>query len=146
MSVENRGLSLQERIDVMVAQGKRPVIELTPGMQIVMPKRRVGRPRVRDSQTPYRHYADLRAGKQRPRCLARGCNRCLGVRQRGVCSESCGDTIFNRALFLLRSVGATRAEILEFFPDAGPTPAPPSPTPKPQPSQKRLRAARRAIA
>lgn len=142
--------TLQEQIDAILRSGRRPSIELLPGAEVLMPKKRHGRPRVRDLEKPFAHYADRRASVRPVRCLAYGCQRRLKAHQRGACSDWCADAVFNRALMLLRIIDATRDEVLEHY--GGPQ-KPSQPTPLalhraslPRPSERRLRAARRAAA
>jgi len=142
--------TLQEQIDAILRSGKRPSITFSPGIEVVMPKRRRGRPRVRDLDKPFAHYADRRASIRPVRCLALGCQRRLKAHQRGACSEFCADAVFNRALSLLWMIDATREEVAEHY--RGPQkPAQPTPLAQhraslPRPSERRLRAARRAAA
>jgi hypothetical protein len=143
--------TLQQQIDAILRTGKRPSVTLWPGIEIVMPKRRRGRPRVRDLARPFAHYADKRASVRPVRCLAEGCQRRLKVRQRGTCCEAHGDAVFNQALSLLRMIDATKEEVTECY--AGPQKPSQQPTPLelhraslPRPSERQLRAARRAFA
>jgi hypothetical protein len=142
--------TLQEQIDTILRRGKRPTVAFWPGAEIVMPKRRRGRPRMRDLDKPFAHYADRRASLRPVRCLARGCQRRLKAHQRGACCEFCADAVFNRALSLLWLIDATRDEVLEHY--RGPqTPSQPTPlalhrASLQRPSERRLRAARRAAA
>ena len=90
--------TLQEQIDAILRAGKRPSVEFRPGSEILMPKGRRGRPRVRDLDRSFAHYADRRASVRPVRCLAMGCQRRLKARQHGACSEFCADAVFNRAI------------------------------------------------
>ena len=83
----------QRQIDELIRQGRRPAITLSPALEIVIPKRRTGRPEIRDPNARCRHYVDPRAYKHPARCLARGCNRRLRRDQRGVCSEACAHRV-----------------------------------------------------
>jgi hypothetical protein len=107
--------TLDQRLTAILAAGKRPSITLYPGMEIVVPKGRVGRPRVRDDSLPFLHYADPRASNRRARCLAPGCGKRLRVNQRGACSETCSDAVFNHALQMFRLIGVTTQELIEIF-------------------------------
>ena len=135
--------TLHERINAIVRSGKRPAITLSPALEIVVPKRRVGRPVIRDLAKPYAHYKDPRAATRRARCVQ--CHRRLRVDEIGVCSDECGDAAFNQALYLWRMIGATREDVLQYF--KGPTlPAVvEAPVPRRPPSAKRLKQARWAI-
>jgi len=142
--------TLQEQIDAIIRFGKRPSVELRPGAEVLVPKKRRGRSRVRELDRPFAHYADRRASIRPVRCLARGCQRRLKAHQRGACSEFCADAVFNRALALLWMIDATKEEVAEHY--RGPQKAS-QPTPLelhraslPRPSERRLRAARRAAA
>ena len=143
--------TLQEQIDALLRSGQRPIVVLSPGIEILMPKMRRGRPRVRDLEKPFAHYADGRASVRPVRCLAHGCQRRLKAHQRGACSEWCADAVFNRALMLLRSIDATKEEVTECY--GGPQKPSQQPTPLelhraslPRPTERQLRAARRAFA
>lgn len=134
---------LDERLRAILASGRRPSITLFPGAEILMPKRRVGRPRVRDLAKPYAHYKDPRAATRRARCLY--CHRRLRVNEISVCGEACADAVFNQALYLWRMIGATREDILQYVKRPTPPTAVEAPVPRQPPSAKRLKAAREAI-
>ena len=106
---------LEHRIRAILRSGKYPRITLLPGTQIYIPKRRVGRPRVRTQGMPFKHYKDPRSGKTQARCLAKGCSRRLRSNQRGACSEGCADQIVNQSLLALRLVGVPKTELLEIY-------------------------------
>ena len=113
---------LETRILKILKSGRRPVIHLRPGMQIVVPRRsRPGRPRIRDEARPFAHYADPRACKSRARCAAPGCGKRLKKDQRGACSEACDATVFDHALYLLRILGVSREDLLMHYRGPKPT-------------------------
>ena len=138
-------MSLQEQIDALLKQGKRPSITLHPAIEVIVPKRpfRAGRPRLRDPNDPWSRYVGRR-GKSQPMCLARGCRRLLRVWQKGCCSEWCADAVFNQALSMLRSIDASQDEILQHYKNARPQPVAEFTTKKP-PTAKRLRRVRNAL-
>lgn len=56
----------EEQIQAILKMGRRPVITLSPGMQMIPPKLpRRGRPRVRHPHRACAHYADIRTGGRR---------------------------------------------------------------------------------
>jgi hypothetical protein len=142
--------TIQQQINDLLHAGKRPSIVLSPCLEVIIPKGRRGRPRVRDLDKPFAHYADMRASIRPVRCLALGCQRRLKAHQRGACSEWCADAVFNRALSLLRLIDATRDEVLEHYRSpqipSQPTALALHRASLPRPSERRLRAARRAAA
>src|SRR5262245_43344897 len=105
--------ALDERLKAILASGRRPSITLFPGTEILIPKRRTGRPRVRDERLPFRHYRDPRAAKRRATCLAPTCRKRLRADQRGACSEACRDAVINEALMTFYLLGFSREELLQ---------------------------------
>jgi hypothetical protein len=110
--------TITERIDAILAVGKRPAITLWPGYEIITPKGRRGRPRVRDTALPYKHYADPRSNNRRARCL--GCGRRLRRNQWAACSPHCADQAVNDALYHLRLLRVTRGELMALYRFDGP--------------------------
>ncbi len=108
--------SLPDLINQVLRAQRRPVVDVFPGMQVVTPTRRPGRPCTRDPQRPFAHYRSVR-GKGRPRCLSRGCQKRLHVSQLGACSDRCADAVVNEALYMLRAVGVTPTELIELYRD-----------------------------
>jgi hypothetical protein len=109
--------TVTEKINALLLQGKRPAVVLFPGMEIVVPKGRAGRPRVRDAVMPYKHYADPRSNNRRARCL--GCGRRLRRHESGACSLECADLAVNDALLHLRLLRVTRDELVTLYRFAG---------------------------
>jgi hypothetical protein len=107
--------SIQQQIDDLVKQGKRPSIFLPPGLEIRMPKGRRGRPRIRRLDAPFAHYADPRAHRYRATCYA--CHQRLRVHQRGYCSQGCAAAGVNNAIMALHAAGVTREELLSYYPE-----------------------------
>lgn len=112
--------SLWDEVAEIVKAGRRPLVTLSPGMEIIRPKRpRRGRPRVRRPDRPYAHYRDDRvkggAARTAPKCLKPGCTKRLRVNQRGACCPEHADAVVNDALMRLRAVDVTRAELLGFY-------------------------------
>ncbi len=138
---------MQEIIDRLLQQGKRPTITFLPTAEVVVPKRRAGRPAFRNQTALFAHYADRRAHRTRPYCLKRGCGRRLGVNQRGACCQEHEDAVFNEALVLLQMIGATREEIAEHYRLSVPSKAPADTDQRTlmRPSERRLREARRGM-
>lgn len=136
---------LDDEIEVLLRSGKRPSITLYPATRIFFPKRRSGRPQVRDEAMPFKHYADPRSGKRRARCLAPTCHKRLRVGQRGTCSDSCADAAINQAFVVLRLAGATRDDVLEFMKSFETTRLPKAPEYRAPPSAARLAQARKAM-
>jgi hypothetical protein len=113
---------LEARIAEIMKSGRRPVIELFPGMQVIPPKQpRRGRPRVRQPGHPHAHYRDDRVKGNRaicpPRCLMRGCGKRLRRDQRGACCEIHADWVVNDALLRLHAVDVTGANLREWYTD-----------------------------
>lgn len=102
---------LEAQIAAMLRRGKRPVITISPGLQVVPPKRPRGRPRTRDPQNRYAHFA-AKHGSTYPYCRAKGCRNYLKMHQTIACSQECADQIFNYAMNLLRNIQASAEEIL----------------------------------
>jgi hypothetical protein len=161
--------TLDARLAGILASGRRPSITLFPGAEVLLPKRRVGRPRVRDERLPFKHYRDPRAGKYPARCLSRSCRKRLKANQRGVCSDACRDAIFNEAMLMLYLAGISKADLIAVYPELADVKILPHATPSPAaavdssqpvtgerimspshrcapPSERRLREARRAAA
>ena len=138
-------LNIQERINAMLAAEKRPSIALYPALEIVVPKRRSGWPKVRDDRMLFKHYADPRSNNRRARCL--DCGRRLRRSQSGACSPECADSAVNKALFHLRLLGVPRDELMTLYKFNGPTPPDvgDAPVPRQPPSARRLKEARKAI-
>lgn len=105
---------MKEQVDALVREGRIPLVTLSPGMEVRMPKQRPVRPTVRDPLHPWAHYA-TRRGKGRPRCAYRGCQHKLHVRDVGYCSATCADLAINHALYLLRSAGVTPEELTVLY-------------------------------
>ena len=113
--------TLEEQIAAILKMGRRPVITLSPGMQVIQPKQpRRGRPRVRHPDRPCAHYADIRAGGRRqhpPRCLRSGCQNRLRRDQRGACCSDHADWVVSDALLKLRAVNVTQDELRQLYKD-----------------------------
>jgi len=80
--------SLWNKVEAIVESGQAPRLTLAPSHEVKPVRRVVGRPRVRDNDNPFAHYATPRQGLARPLCLA--CKRRLRVNDVEVCQrEEC---------------------------------------------------------
>lgn len=104
-----------DKVKELRKQGKTPVITLPPGSFVPIPKLPRGRPR---KYHPDDHRAARykgRRGKNRPYCLARGCNKLLHVDQEVSCSEMCESRIINDALLRLSQCKVTKEQLLSLY-------------------------------
>lgn len=104
-----------DKVKELRRQGKTPVIKLPPGAFVPRQKLRPGRPRKYHADDPVASRYVGRRGKNRPYCLARGCNRPLRIHQVAACSEICEAQIVNDALLRLRQCHVTKDELLKLY-------------------------------
>ena len=108
---------MYDRVKELRKAGKRPVIKLTPGALVTVPKLPTGRPRkYREGESRAPHYVGCR-GKSIPRCMAKGCRQMLRMHQAAACSDVCADRIINDALLRLKACGVKKDELLELYGD-----------------------------
>lgn len=76
-----------EQVADLLKQNKAPKIKLSPAQEVVPQKRGRGRPRLRDPENPYKHYATPREGYSAPRCFC--CKKKLRKTDVVTCSDPC---------------------------------------------------------
>lgn len=90
-------MGIWDEVKELVTQGKSGFsINLTPGQEVKVGGK-IGRPKTRDPQRPFAHFADPRArksnGKSRPRCIRLNCFKQLKVNDVAVCSDECAELV-----------------------------------------------------
>lgn len=93
---------------------KRAVVLLTPGQQIRKDKTQQAHRKYPPGYDYVQSYVGLR-GRNKPRCLARGCVKTLRVYQLAACSEFCQNAIINDALLRLKQCGVTKEQLLTLY-------------------------------
>jgi len=81
---EQDKVSIWEKVDKMVAQGKAPVLKLNPSTEIVKPKRPRGRPRIRLNKKRD-HYVMHTPKGWALRCRNPGCRNRLKAKESAIC-------------------------------------------------------------
>ena len=112
---------MYEKIKKMRQEGKVPLVELTPAARV--PDRQnqpTGRPRKyppgeRGGGIAYRYVG--RRGKNRPQCMAKGCEKFLRMHQPAACSEVCESRIINDAIQRLKLCRVSAEELLKLYAD-----------------------------
>lgn len=106
--------SLKDLLTPKRAKPKAAIV-LQAVTEMPRPRRGPGRPRKHPKDTPIGAYYKGRTGRGRPRCARVGCETLLRVHQALVCSDACGDVVFNQAMRHLRLLEVTPKQILAYF-------------------------------
>lgn len=85
--MSNSGQGIWDAVEKLLQEGKSPRVTIAPSAEQKPPRRGPGRPRFRDPENPFQHYATPRKGYAHPRCLQ--CRKKLRKKQIEVCSDAC---------------------------------------------------------
>lgn len=92
----------------------RSVVLLTPGQQIRREKTQEPRRKYPPGYDYLQSYVGRR-GRNKPRCLAKGCIKTLRVNQLAACSEFCQNAIINDAILRLKQCGITLSQLTALY-------------------------------